>query len=296
MVMTVEQSALQAQRHSSDIGRADTSAKAYRAARRHSRLVKLLRIAIPVGAALSFSVFIVFPFINPFRSAGVSVGAIKMDGTRVTMEQPRLAGHRKDNKPYEVTAVSAVQDIRVPNVIELNQMTARLVNSDDSVLNLTSRRAMFDTQKEQLQLRDDVRVTTQNGHEALMRSADVDFKAGTVQSRDGVRVRLPDMNVSADELDIVDSGGRIAFIGKVTALIDDKDSKALPEAKPGLSAPAMTSPAANAPPIPALSRVLPTASSPAGPANGSGSTAVRDARGAIMIDPNTGRAITRPVP
>jgi lipopolysaccharide export system protein LptC len=204
--------------------RAARAEKAYRAARRHSRLVRFMRVAIPVGAILSFGAFIVYPFFDPFRAAGISVGAVKMDGTRVTMENPRLAGHRKDNKPYEVTAASAVQDIRVPNVVELTEMRARLVNSDDTVINLTAKSAVFDSQKEQLTLRDDVRVRTQSGQEATMRSADVDFKAGTVRSTDGVTVRLPDMSVSAEALDIVDSGAKVAFIGRVSALIDDRDS------------------------------------------------------------------------
>ncbi len=221
--------------------RAASADLAYRAATRHSRLVRFLRVAIPLGAVVSLLAFIVFPFLNPFRLAGVSVGAVRMDGSRVTMENPRLAGHRKDNKPYEVTATSAVQDIRVPNIIELNQMKARLVNTDDTVINLTSNTAVFDSAKEQLNLMGDVRVTTPAGQEVLMKSADVDFKAGTVRSTDGVTVRLPDMSVVADQLDVTDNGSKIAFIGRVSALIDDKDSagaKAAPVLAP--ASPAVT--------------------------------------------------------
>jgi lipopolysaccharide export system protein LptC len=264
--------------------RRDQASRAYRAARRHSRLVRCLRLAIPLGAVLSFAGFIVLPFINPFRAAGVSVGAVKMDGTRVTMEQPRLAGHRKDNKPYEVTAVSAVQDIRIPNIIELNEMTARLVNTDDSVLNLTAKKAVFDSQKEQLKLRDDVRLRTQAGQEAFLKSADVDFKAGTVTSREAVTVRLPDMSVSADGLEVVDNGAQIAFVGRVSALIDDKDSARAAAAPPA-------TPKAATPPAPVSS---PAASGPRGAI--SAAPAVNE-RGVTVIDPATGRAVpVRPAP
>ncbi len=321
--MTMAGTADTVSRHAeSDRDRRLRASHAYVLARRHSRFVRLLRIAIPLGAALSFAGFIVLPFINPFRSAGVSVGAIKMDGTRVTMETPRLAGYRRDNKPYEVTALSAVQDVRVPNVIELYQMTARIVNADDTVINLTALNAVFDSQKEQLQLRNDVKVKTQNGQEAFLKSADVDFKAGTVRSREAVTVRLPDMSVSADSLDIVDNGGRITFAGRVSALIDDKDSKgaaALPAAGPAApappvpvpppvrpgsaprvsSTPPVTPPAgaslASNPPPPALSQPLPplvsapvARTSPAGPVP-------RDARGVTVIDPATGKAVMQRV-
>lgn len=278
--MTLDRTSSDRERRAQDDAtRASRAAAAYRAARRHSALVRFLRVAIPLGAVISFSVFIVFPFVSPFRLGGVSVGAVKMDGTRVTMENPRLAGHRKDNKPYEVTADSAVQDIRVPNVIELLQMRARLVNTDDTVLNLTARRAIFDTQKEQLQLRDEVRVRTLNGQEAAMNSADVDFKAGTVRSNDSVTVRLPDMSVSADSLDIVDSGGRIAFVGRVSALIDDKDSKAAAAAASAVQ-----------PPAPSPAQALPAPAPAVRPAPRAPAT------GPVAVDPITGRALQRPAP
>jgi lipopolysaccharide export system protein LptC len=263
------------------------SADGYAQALRHSRRVRMLRVLIPVGAVLSFGVFIVFPFINPFRAGGVSVGAIKMDGTRVTMENPRLAGHRKDNKPYEVTATSAVQDIRKPNVVELFAMTARLVNSDDAVINLTARSAIFDSQKEQMTLRDDVRVRTQSGQEVLLKSADVDFKAGTVRSAEPVIVRFPDMGVTADSLDVSDSGARIAFVGRVSATIDDQDSReaAARRAREGAS----LRPDAAPPRAVGLNPASPPSPPAASPA--AGAPSVRDARGVTVIDPATGRAM-----
>ena len=309
MTMVTAELADGASRHAdSDRERRLHANRAYVLARRHSRFVRFLRIAIPFGAVLSFASFIVLPFINPFRNAGVSVGAIKLDGTRVTMETPRLAGYRKDNKPYEVTALSAVQDVRVPNVIELHQMTARIVNADDTVINLTALNAVFDSQKEQLQLRNDVKVRTQNGQEAFLKSADVDFKAGTVRSREAVTVRLPDMSVSADSLDIVDNGGTITFAGRVSALIDSKDSKgspspspvadptvprspaALPASVPGVaSSPEAGQPLASGPPQPASPASQPEAGSVARPAVPH--AVMRDARGVTVIDPATGQAI-----
>ena len=291
--------------------RAARSSAAYADARRHSRLVRLLRVGIPIGALASFVAFIVFPFINPFRDAGVSVGAIRMDGTRVTMENPRLAGHRKDNKPYEVTAASAIQDIRVPNVIELAGIKARLVNADNSVLNLTANSAIFDTQKEQLQLKGDVRLRMGEGQEAQLRSADVDFKAGTVRSREAVTVRLPDMSVAADSLDVVDNGASVAFIGRVSAQIDDRDSKAAAASRrpaapaTGPTGQALPEPSAFAPagaPTQAdgsASVVMPDALPRALTTQAEGATPLappRTGRNITVIDPATGRALPRSVP
>jgi lipopolysaccharide export system protein LptC len=282
--------------------RAARSSAAYADARRHSRLVRLLRVGIPIGALASFVAFIVFPFINPFRDAGVSVGAIRIDGTRVTMENPRLAGHRKDNRPYEVTAASAIQDIRIPNVIEMSGINARLLNADNSVLNLTANSAVFDTQKEHLQLKGDVRLRMGEGQEAQLKSADVDFKAGTVRSREAVTVRLPDMSVAADSLDVVDNGARVTFIGRVSAEIDDRGSKAAAATpvRPTLPEPsAVAPPAARTQADGSVGAVMPAALPRALTTQAGGATPPAPAgagRNVTVIDPATGRALPRSVP
>jgi lipopolysaccharide export system protein LptC len=289
---------------------------AYAAARRHTRLVAFLRKAIPIGAAVSFVIFTVFPFINPFRPAGVTVGAIRMDGTRVTMENPRMAGHRKDNRPYEVTAVSAVQDIRLPNVIELNQINGRMETGDDAVVTLSARSGVFDSSREQMTLKDDILVRTKNGQEVRLRSADVDFKAGTVRSREPVVVSMPDMEVRGDTLDVTESGAKIVFTGRVSALISEKGGAAqtpgtptpgvTPASSPTAGRPASPSAAAPASPSSAASSAAAVSRAasqpPSAPALRASQPAVtstppippptQGARGVITIDPATGRIIT----
>ena len=34
------------------------------------------------------------------------------------MESPKLTGFKNDNRPYEVTASAATQDVRQPNLVE----------------------------------------------------------------------------------------------------------------------------------------------------------------------------------
>ena len=115
--------------------RAQMRQSAFQAARRHSVLVRLLRRLIPIGAIGAVVGLIVVPFLNPLRHAGnFSLGGISLSGGKVVMETPKLAGYRKDNSPYEVTADSALQDVRNPTQIELVQMVARvLMNTDETI-------------------------------------------------------------------------------------------------------------------------------------------------------------------
>jgi lipopolysaccharide export system protein LptC len=198
----------------------------FAAAQRHSTYVRLLRRGLPVIMAVSILGLVVAPLINPFRGLpGLSIGPVRLSGTKVTMEKPRMTGFRKDGKPYEVTASSAQQDIRRPNVVELNEMRARLQIEGDGWANLDSRSGIFDTQKEQLKLVGDVRLKTDTGYDARLKSADVDFKAGTVISREPVRVSINNgtTTVDANQLDVTDNGKVMAFTGRVTVLIENAE-------------------------------------------------------------------------
>src|SRR5689334_12303805 len=87
-------------------------ARAYAQARRHSVRVRILRKVIPLGTAVAIGIVLVITFGDPLgRVAGLTLGPISVSGTKITMENPRLSGFRKDARPYEVTAVAALQDV-----------------------------------------------------------------------------------------------------------------------------------------------------------------------------------------
>jgi len=197
------------------------AADAYGVAMRHSRRVRFLRRAIPIGAAAAVAAILVFAFVNPFRSLpeGVSIGNVSLNGTRITMELPRLTGFKKDSRPYEVTAQWAAQDIKTPSIIELRELKARIVMQDKSVATVQSQQGIYDSSNEKLELKDDVRIRTEAGYDARMRSARVDFRAGNVISDDPVTVNFNGGTIDAARVDMYDSGSRIVFEGRVRTVM-----------------------------------------------------------------------------
>ncbi len=220
----------------------DPRARAYGRARRHSSRVRWLRRAIPLGAGLAVGLVGFVTLFDPFGRLGIegmSIGGLNLSGTKITMERPRLTGFQKDTRPYEVTADQATQDVRKPTVVELVTMRGRLtLDERGTQARLEAVRGIFDTQKEQLELRENVVVTTDSGYRALMRQASVDFKAGTVVSREPVQIDLPGGTIQADTLQVTDGGQRIAFEGRVRSRFNPPQ-----DAPPG-SAPVRTSDAA----------------------------------------------------
>jgi lipopolysaccharide export system protein LptC len=228
-------------------GRRDARRQAaFKAARRHTLLVRLLRKAIPVTAVVAVVVLVVTPFLNPLRGvAHVSMGAVGIANGKVKMETPRLGGYRKDNRPYEVLAESAYQDIRNPTQVELNRLTARLQMEREGWVDVTAKSGLYDTQSEKLKLVDDVHVHTETGYDISMRTADIDFKGGTVVSKEPVKVSLGTTTVDADTLDVKDNGQLIVFQGRVRAFIQNAPAKMLagPEREGSTPAPELLRPA-----------------------------------------------------
>ena len=76
------------------MGRGDSD-RAFRAARRHSRVVRILRVAIPLAVVLGFTGIFLITYFNPLRMLAklpVDVGNLVVSGTKITMEKPRLSG------------------------------------------------------------------------------------------------------------------------------------------------------------------------------------------------------------
>jgi lipopolysaccharide export system protein LptC len=211
------------------------TADAYGVAMRHSRRVRLLRRAIPIGAAAAVAAIVFFAFVNPFRAlpAGVSIGNVSLNGTRITMELPRLTGFKSDNRPYEVTAQWAAQDIKTPSIIELRDLRARIVMQDKSIATVQSQQGVYDSSNEKLDLRDDVRVRTEAGYDVRMKSARVDFRAGNVFSDDPVTVNFNGGTIDAARVDMYDSGAHIVFEGRVrTVMKPDAERQASKDTRP----------------------------------------------------------------
>lgn len=195
--------------------------RAHARAYRHSGRVRTMRRLIPVVAGGAVALLLGYLF-NPFAAQlpGVSVGPVTLAGSKVRMENPRLSGFRQGTRGYEVTADAALQDVRKPSQIELQQMRGHLATDDQGgIARLSATSGLFDTAREALDLKDDIRIWTDKGEEARLRSAAVAFKTGSISSQEPVTVSSARANVKADTLDVVENGKRISFVGNVHVVI-----------------------------------------------------------------------------
>jgi lipopolysaccharide export system protein LptC len=193
---------------------------AFAEAARHSARVRRIRIIIISGCALAAAGLVARAFFDPFSSlpGNISLASATFNGTRVTMERPKLTGYRQDGRPYDVRATDGVQDIRAPNIIELNQLEAKFETASHALVRVVARRGVYDSGKDFIHMTDDVHVTSDSGYEIRMKVADVDFKGGRIVSNEPVSVVMASGVINANTLDAVDNGEHILFDGNVRTL------------------------------------------------------------------------------
>jgi lipopolysaccharide export system protein LptC len=193
-------------------------------AARHSRMVRLLRVAVPAVVALALAVIIAISIFNPFRmllpKLPLDSGNLVVSGSRITMEAPHLSGYTPDRRPYEVWAKTATQDVVDPDHLDLKTLRAKVRMEDQSIVTLDARNGLMNTKQQSLDLHDDIFLQTSTGYEARLSQAFVDMGKGTVQSDEHVDVKLTNGTLSADRLKITGSGEVVRFEGNVVMKLD----------------------------------------------------------------------------
>jgi len=218
-------------------------------AARHSRMVRVLRVAVPAAVILAMAAIILVSIFNPFRmllpQLPIEMGNLVVSGTKITMESPHLAGYSTDRRPYEVWAKTAVQDVTDPDHVELKTLRGKVLMEDQSTVTLRAVNGLMDTKQQLLELHKDIYLQTTNGYEAWLSQAFVDMGKGTVTSDEHVDVKWADGKLSADKMKILGGGEVVRFDGNVVMNIDKLPPAAEAPAEPAPSAqPAKSRPAA----------------------------------------------------
>jgi lipopolysaccharide export system protein LptC len=209
----------------------------FAAAARHSRRVRILRVAVPAAVVLAMAAVVGVSIFNPFRmlipKLPVDMGNLVVSGTKITMESPHLSGYSTDQRPYEMWAKAAIQDLTDPDHVELQTLRTKVLMEDRSTVTMDARTGYFDSKQQLLDLRKDIFLQSSTGYEAKLSQAFVDINKGTVTSDEHVDVKLLNGTLTADKLRIFNSGEVVRFEGNVVMNLDklgDDNASAQPAA------------------------------------------------------------------
>jgi lipopolysaccharide export system protein LptC len=190
----------------------------FRAAMRHSRVVRFFRGAIPIGLIAVMGFVVAAAYFQPLRILAklpIDPGKVVLSGTKITMEAPRLGGFTRDGRPYDLTARAAAQDVTNPGMLELKDVRAHVSMQDKSTVELSAATGLYDTKGDMMVLKDDVVVTSSAGYSAHLNEAKVDIKTNRIVSDQPVEVKLSNGTVKSNRLEVSDNGDLMRFEGDV---------------------------------------------------------------------------------
>jgi lipopolysaccharide export system protein LptC len=220
----------------------------FASAARHSRMVRILRIAVPAAVVLAMAGIVAVSIFNPFRmllpKIPVDMGNLVVSGTKITMESPHLSGYSTDQRPYEMWAKAAIQDLTDPDHVELKTLRAKVMMEDKSTVTMDARTGYYDSKQQMLDLRKDIFLQSSTGYEARLSQAYIDINKGTVTSDEHVDVKLLNGTLTSDKLRILNSGEVVRFEGNVVMNLI-MDSPPAPEPEPAPPPPKTRSKSAN---------------------------------------------------
>jgi lipopolysaccharide export system protein LptC len=200
----------------------DDGARAFNTARRHSRWVRIMRIALPVGVALVAVATVLITYLNPLRMLAklpIDIGDLIVSGTKITMERPHLSGFTRDARAYEVSAEAAAQDLTKPDIVELHNIHGKVEMQDKSMLRLSALQGIYNSKVETLKLERNIELSSSTGYAGQLSEAFIDIRSGHVVSDKPVHVKLLQGTLDANHLEIVNSGDLVRFHGGVNMIL-----------------------------------------------------------------------------
>jgi lipopolysaccharide export system protein LptC len=191
-------------------------AKAFRAAKRHSARVKVLRLLLPIAAVCMAGLYLWPSTIEFETEAGkASIDDIQVSGDGLRMVNPRIQGVHEKHGVYDIRADHATQQASNPELITLNTITAELTSKDGQKTVLTAPSGLFHSKKEELTFDNGLTIGGNRGYAGKLKTATAFFQSNKLITTDPVDLAYGDSTIQAQSMTLFSSEGRAIFEGNV---------------------------------------------------------------------------------
>ncbi|MEM8839283.1 MAG: LPS export ABC transporter periplasmic protein LptC [Pseudomonadota bacterium] len=205
-------------------GRAEVSARAddqrkFADARRYTRQVRRLKIGLPVLGGGLIVLFIVLAIAGQLIATPFGPATIDLTKGTVVMDKPSVSGFTASNSTYEIVATRALQDLKNPKTVSLEEIGATLTLEDGNIASIAAGAGKFNVESEQLELSEGVRMHMSSGYRAELDQAEIDVKGGVLKSEGQVMIEAAIGDIQANRLEVRDNGEYILFDERVRMVI-----------------------------------------------------------------------------
>lgn len=203
-----------------EIGANDDRTGAFKSAYRHSRTVRIMRIALPVTAVLllaTYGISVRFTLKDLGAGGTLTVQAPQISGENLVMQNPEYQGFGKDGSRFVVRSKTAEQDIAQKEPVKLKSIEARVLQTDNALTVMTSPSGTYDIKSGVLELMERIEIDGETGLKARLTRATVISKEGRIISKEPVLIDMPTGRVRGNEMEIWQKTRQIAFTRGVAA-------------------------------------------------------------------------------
>jgi len=186
----------------------------------YSRFVGLMRLLLPAIALALAGVVVAWPELYRGREGfRLSFAEIRPQDDGLTMSNARYVGKDSNERPFMITAESAVQDVTDGKRVELRTLQADITLTDGTWVTLSADRGIYRQDTQRLELSGSVNIFSDRGFEFHTERARIDLAAGTAEGDDPVRGQGPFGLLEADGFRMTGMGRSILFPANVRLTI-----------------------------------------------------------------------------
>jgi len=194
--------------------------RAFQRARRHSVLVKLMKVVLPSVAAVSIGYYaMALVASSALKGSNITASKVTIDPSNLQMADPRYSGFGKDGSEYKVHAKSAVTDLRMSAPIKLNVIDGQITQPDGVVTSLKARWGTYDQKKELLELYEKIDVDATNGMVARLTRATVFTKESRIVSDEPIHAETTTGHIRANSMTLNTKARTAQFRDDVTVTL-----------------------------------------------------------------------------
>jgi len=190
--------------------------RAFVAARRHSAMVRTLRLALPLFAIGMLGVYGATTWqIAKLRSSGVVLEEVRISSDQLVMANPHYAGAGKDGSRHAVRARSAETDLLTQKLVKLTTIDGEITQLSGNRVDLTATRGTYDQETGVLELHEQIDVRSTDGMTAKLTAATVMTKENRIISNEPITATTTTSSIRARSMDMSTQRRLATFTGDV---------------------------------------------------------------------------------
>lgn len=191
----------------------------------HDRLVRALKNYLPMAVGALTALLATAPFTSGDKVSFVlDKNKVEVAKERMRVTEALYRGQDSKGQPFSLRAASAVQKSSREPIVDLNDMSARILLTDGPAV-LNAIKGRYDMKSERVAIEGPVQFQSAGGYRMTTRDVGIDLTTRRMQSAGRVDGRIPIGTFSGDHLE-ADMGARtVTLNGRASLRIEQNGLK-----------------------------------------------------------------------